>query len=226
MANSINALEKLISPLPEEVREHFGIRDASLTLEWIGLYNAKQALEETNIFRSFHPIVSAFDGVVLDDPNTSDHHIYLSKYPLTGMIMFLSHDGNTRIVFRSLRDFLASARLAVLQENYVDQFHPARSPLCDDQAALSGLISELIDDPDADTLIPALLPSLDLQRSQIAAALATHEDFFVSEALANAIASRPSRELKELAVLCLTHPHVQARVAANRALEAIKDLRD
>jgi hypothetical protein len=226
MAKSVYLLEQLIRPLPDDISEYFGSLDASLTVEWIGLYDAQKALEESLDFRSFHPIVEKFGGIILDDSNTSNHHLYLTVRPLNGMVMILDHDGSSRIVFESLFGFLSAARLAAAKKDYVEKLHPSESPLCRDQVALNALIESLLDDPDAGTLISALVPSLELTTSPVANALASHDDNYVSEAIAEAIVRKPSQELHDLAVLRSIHPHGQARNTGQRALAALAALLD
>ena len=91
------------------------------------------------------PTLAVLGGFVLDDPETSDHHVFVTKSPVAGQILYLCHDGDTRIVFASLRDFVDAARRAVAEDRYLSELHPVCSPICEDQAGLSNLIRKLSD---------------------------------------------------------------------------------
>ena len=54
--------------------------------------------------------------VFLDDENTSNHHAYITIGPLTGNILYLSHDGYTRVVFRTLAEYLDAVRTAQVKD--------------------------------------------------------------------------------------------------------------
>ena len=67
----------------------------------------------------------------------------------------------------------------------------------------------------------ALIPSLDLTGHGMLARLATHEDFFLAEAVADEIVRRPEPALAAIAALCAAHAHPQASSAGHRALRAL-----
>src|SRR5438270_11098335 len=90
----------------------------------VNLLRVHESVEQPNAFRDFHPIVQRLDGLVLDDPDTSNHHVYLSRPPFAGNILFLSHDDATRIVFPSLTDFLRTARTAKETQRWLGDLHP------------------------------------------------------------------------------------------------------
>ncbi|MFC5551724.1 hypothetical protein [Massilia aerilata] len=172
---------------------------------------------------SFHPLVATLGGIALDDPETSNFHLYLTRSPLSGGIFYLSHDGDSRLVFPSVDTLLAAAREASLDHLSLDELHPPSAPLAQDQAALEQFIASLLDAGEDDDLavIIALIPSLALADLPLLERLATHEDFFVAEALADAITERPAAGLRDLAERCSRHPHPQAAQAGARALAAV-----
>jgi hypothetical protein len=45
----------------------------------------------------------------LDDPRTRDHHVFATKLPIAGQVLYLNHDSDTRIVFESLAGFAEAA---------------------------------------------------------------------------------------------------------------------
>ena len=168
-----------------------------------------------------HPIVDTLQGFVLDDPDTSDHHLLLRQAPLQGCVLYLAHDDDSRVVFESLEDFLAAAREAGEQGGEISDFHPEGSPVVRDQPALSDLMNRLLDDGTLTVVVTALVPSLDLQDLALLERLAKDEDFFLGEAVAIEIGRRPAKALAPIASMCAAHPHSQVANAGRRAVERI-----
>ncbi len=156
---------------------------------------------------------------MLDDPNTSNHHILLRRPPVNGQILYLAHDDNSRIVFSSLAEFLACAERAKIENLSIPELHPPISPVAPDQAELSNAIRTLIAEDQVDVVL-ALVPSMDLSDNALLAELLGHDDFFLGEAVAEAIRTRPSVALAALARQCAEHPHPQVARAGQRALAA------
>src|SRR5437667_8895727 len=108
MAFARSALAQIFDPVPDDVVAYFDhIADGSLSslLEFeLNLLAVSRAIGLTAQFLQFHPIVRALNGFVLDDGNTSDHHVFLAEAPLMGAVLFLSHDGHSRVVYPSLND--------------------------------------------------------------------------------------------------------------------------
>ena len=189
----------------------------------LGLLSREEATECTEDL-SGHPIVATLQGFVLDDPDTSDHHLLLGQAPLQGCVLYLPHDGESRVVFDSLDGFLAAAREAGEQGDEISDFHPEGSPVARDQPALSDLMNRLLDDGTLTDVVTALIPSLDLRDLPLLERLAKDEDFFLGEAVAIEIARRPGKALAPIALMCETHSHSQVASAGRRAGERIKAL--
>ncbi len=166
---------------------------------------------------SFHPAVSRLDGLVLDDSNTSNHHVLLRRHPLCGQVLHLAHDGESRVVFPSLASLLAAADRARREEVTLSETHPELSPLAENQIELSNTIRELVADDEMDVVL-MLFPSMDLKDLVLLSQLATHDDFYVVEGVAEEIARRPGEHLREIARLCAAHRHVQAARAGAKAV--------
>lgn len=177
-------------------------------------------LEQSERF-AYHPIVQQLGGYVLDDADTSDHHLLVTRSPLIGSVLFLSHDGDTRIVFDSATAFLEAVRETRDKEIEVPDLHPDRSPIAQDQLALSAFMRGLLDSPGLNDVVVALIPSLDLQDIDLLQRLAQDEDFFLGEAVGNEIKNRPSPVLLPIAELCAAHPHPQVARAGDRAVRRI-----
>lgn len=172
-----------------------------------------------------HPIVDALGGLVLDDIETSNHHVYVGSGPLKGAVFFLSHDGDSRIMYASLPEFLSAAIRAKNEEQLVEEQHPASSPIAADQAGLSAWMRQLLTAEDRDVLVPPLVPSLDLTDSLLLRDLASDTNFLIAESVALEIRARPAEQLTEIAELCARHRHPQASEAGSKALTAIQALR-
>lgn len=165
-----------------------------------------------------HPTLKLLGGFVLDDPGTSNHHVLLTAAPLAGAVLYLNHDGDTRVVFGSVDEFLEATRQAQARGCDVEDLHPRISPSATDQEGLTALIRRLLESPEDEDLAVQLIPSLDLLDLDLLRELATHENFFISEAVAVEIEKRPDEKLREIAVLCAEHKHPQAAKAGKRAL--------
>jgi len=193
----------------------------------LNLLDRAQATEWTGLL-TYHPIVAALGGIVLDDPETSNHHVYASRSPLQGSVFYLAHDDDSRIVYASLTDFLAAADQAKRQQTWLSELHPVCSPVAADQAGLARWIGELIADHAGHAgheVAMALVPSLDLTDMALLRRLVTDPDFFLGEAVAVEIEKRPSRALGVIAELCTLHPHPQVVSAGRLAARAIAKLR-
>jgi hypothetical protein len=191
----------------------------------LNLFRIDQAVSWTCEFRDFQPIVSALRGVILDDPNTSNHHVYLSLAVCAGSILYLDHDGDSRIVFPDLDALVTAAEGAVVSTRSLRSYHPVAAVILQDQQGLSQLISDLLNghyDCDGNEVALALIPSMDLRDFELLNRLAQDNDFYLAEAVGDAIARRARPDLKPLAEICASHQHRQAAAAGKRALLAIR----
>lgn len=186
------------------------------------LLDSEAVVEQSKIF-SFHPVVRELHAYMLDDENTSDHHFLITAEPLAGSVFFLSHDGDSRVVFESTADFLNAVRNAGTQARSVSDFHPLLSPVARDQAALTHLIKGLLL-RECNDLVVSLVPSLYLADFPLLRTLVGAPDFFLGEAVAMEIAKRPSRVLLPIAMACAGHGHTQVSSAGSRALRRIQQI--
>lgn len=222
--NVVYSKEFVLSP---ELARHFSVvENGGYSELWnveVNLLNKFQAQESTFDLAP-HPILQAFDGVVLDDPNTSNYHIYLNHAVLKGSVLFLSHDGDTRLVYSSIAEFMSAVDKAKLEETWLADLHPTSSPITPNQGALSQLISACLDqgNDEGEAAVLALIPSMDLKDEPLLMRLASARNFFFGEAVANAIVKRPSADLLSVAECCTRHGHIQVRNAGRRALEVVK----
>lgn len=205
-----------------EVERYFSLVEAGqFAASWPNELNLLTHVDAEELTRKFcgHPMIDRLDGLVLDDPNTSNHHVLLRCPPLAGQILFLAHDDDSRVVFSSLQEFIDSARQVQIQDAPLTTFHPAIAPLAPNPIELAVLIRQLMADELVDVAL-CLIPSLDLSDTSLLIELAAHDDFFVAEAVAKAILARPSRALMAVATQCAMHEHPQAARAGRAACTA------
>jgi hypothetical protein len=188
----------------------------------VNLLTRGQAQKVTDLF-SGHPTIEAFGGFVLDDPETSDHHVCATKSPIAGQVLFLSHDGDTRIVFESLAGFADAVKRALEEGCFLSDLHPDLSPLCQDQLGLVSFIETLCKDDGGGDVAVQLIPSLDLYNSELLERLAVGDNFFLAEAIAIEIRKRPRPDLLHIAKQCCGHPHPQVAKAGAAAVRAIRE---
>ncbi len=232
MTQTTMNLAEIFETVPSDLAAYFGqIADGTLSehegLE-LNLLPVSDAVRWTKDFLDFHPVVSFFRGVVLDDPNTSNHHVYLSETCCSGAVFYLNHDGDSQIVFPTLEAFLDAARRASNTSQNLSAFHPGTGVQLADQKGLSELITGILDgefDCDCDGVVVALVPSLDLRDATLLERLVNDDDFYVAAAVGDAIARRPRSDLAAVAETCQRHKHFQAAKAGARALAAIASLK-
>lgn len=208
----------------EELLEHFELVAALPSAEMVNLLGPKECLTLSKSLRSFHPVAERLGGIVLDDPDTSNHHLLLTVGPCAGAVLYLDHDGDTRIVYADLASFREAAQQAMEEESFLGDLQEPGGVMLKDQPQLSALVAELLEEEseESSAVILALLPSLNLSNKALLMKLASSSDFFVVEALAMAIALRPKKLLKPIAELCAKHKHPQVARAGKQALAKIK----
>jgi hypothetical protein len=187
------------------------------------LFSPEKVIEQSKLFAS-HPAVRELHAYVLDDENTSNHHCLITAEALSGTVFFLSHDGDSRVVFETTADFLSAARDAQRQGLSVEDFHPHLSPVPKDQAALIDFLNVLLRRGDCHDLVVSLVPSLDLEDLPFLQLLVSDADFFLGEAVAIEIEKRPSHALLPIAIACTNHVHPQVSSAGARAVRRIQQL--
>ncbi len=182
-----------------------------------GLLAAQSVLQKTLEFRSFHSLVRGLEGIVLDDPGTSDHHVILCVSAVRGAVLYLSHDGTTRIVFKDLDSFWEAINRAADKDEFVEDEHPTMAWVAQDQAGLQGLISKLRSDPAYEEIGPALVPSLSLEDTDFLMGLVDQNSVYIPEAVCREVEARPAAHLLPLIERAEAHPHWMVRNAAIRA---------
>lgn len=211
--------------ITEKLEAYFRTVDAwSEGRDELGLLPRPEAIEQTENFRSFHPLVRTLQGIVLDDPDTSNHHVVVCRSPLEGTVVYLAHDGDSRIVFDGITSFMEAARRASDAGGFLDDEHPQHAWIAGDQAGLKSLIAQLCSEADNEDIVPVLVPSLDLSDPDYLSILFGGDDVYVAEALCRTIAQRPMPHLMQVAEQGEQHPHPMVRNAATLARKRISGL--
>lgn len=209
-------------PVSEEGRavlQDYFDASASIDEDVPHLLSRIAVLEQSERF-AYHPVVEQLGGFILDDADTSDHHVLATGSPLIGNVVFLSHDGDTRAVFETGAAYLAAVRVAHARGIEVTDLHPDQSPIAKDQGALSAFVRSLLASELGDVVV-SLIPSLNLEDIDLLQRLAEDENFFLGEAVASEIYKRPSAALLSIAELCAAHLHPQVARAGLRAVKRI-----
>ncbi|MCC9607416.1 hypothetical protein LOC68_12880 [Blastopirellula sp. JC732] len=189
----------------------------------VNLFPVETAVRVTQEFRDFEPRVGNLQGIVLDDANLSDCHVYLTHPACCGMVMFLRHDGDSHMIFASVDEFLAAANHAIAAAQPLRSYERSPILLPDDEAANQRIREMLAGETEYDIegAIDTLLASMNLTDLELLSSLASNEDFFIAESVGVAIARRPRAELLPIAKLVSGHPDSQAANAGAIAIRAI-----
>ncbi|NHZ87714.1 hypothetical protein F2P45_01510 [Massilia sp. CCM 8733] len=193
----------------------------------LNLLDRAESDELTTILQDVS-LVKVHGGVVLDDGNTSDHHLYLTRGPFAGAILFLPHDSDFwNVVFASLGEFLYAAEQARKTNTWLTDHHPATTPLHRDPAVLGKFIHGLLDrdDESEESVIQSAIYSLAPVDQDLLMRLAVHPNFLYAEAVAGQIAAYRALALRPVAQFCSEHKVHQVAGAGQRALAAIDDHR-
>jgi hypothetical protein len=162
--------------------------------------------------------------VVLDDANDSNPYCYITGGIAAGMVVHFNHDPEPKIEFESLdafERFLRELRARNQQLGEVEISAPAHP----NQVALAAVLSELAratEHEDTEFLICLYLPLLRGEHRQVLERLGAHENFFVREAVAEAIGSAQLPESGAIVRALVEDPHPQVRTAAMKASEVLK----
>jgi hypothetical protein len=212
--------------LAEQLRGYLSAVDAMPDAEQfkvsLGLLSLAQMVDESLTFRSFR-LMQLLHGIVLDDAGTSNHHVLICAPPLAGMVFYLSHDGDSRVVFADLAAYLAAAGAAFEADDFLDEQHSGQTPIAADQPGLRELLAGAASQADSDEIIVPLIRSFELSDPDFLIAL-IGDDFLIGEAVAEEIIRRPAIALLPVAKFCENHPHPQVSGPGAKARQAIAAL--
>lgn len=165
--------------------------------------------------------------VVLDDANDSNPYCFITGGVATGMVGHFNHDPEPRIEFESLDAFEKFLRELRARNHELGEVEVA-TPAHPNQVALAAVLSELAratEHKDTEFLICLYLPLLRGEHRQVLERLGAHENFFVREAVAEAIGSAQLPDSDAVVRALVEDPHPQVRSAAMRASEILKRAR-
>lgn len=218
MIETLRQLSSVCSEARADLVDHFE------TLDGAGhpaLFELPAAIEMSREFREFHPLATALELVFLDDENTSNYHAYITRGPLAGSILHLSHDGTTRVVFASLADYRSAVLAANQHDGHLRELHPQEFVKVGDQKAVAERIETLDAEGEEDELL-VLIASWNLKPRPLLERLVKHTNFYVAEAAGDAIANSGDAKLLPAAETLSKHEHPQAANAGKRAIKALQ----
>ncbi len=172
------------------------------------------------------PAIWFLGGIVLDDANLSNYHVYLTRAPFTGAILFWQHDDQHYVAFKSLSDFLAAIETAKEEDDSLHSLHSYGAKL-PDQAGLVNFIHEMLEGGTEEhfQLAHIAMACLEKMDVDLMTLLLAHPYFYFAESVGGYIAEHPDPALRPLAIGCTTHAHHQVKWAGDKALEAIDQLK-
>ncbi|WP_442485228.1 hypothetical protein [Aeoliella sp. SH292] len=230
MNDDLSPLLQVLPAIPIEVERYFEkVRSGAYsgrTQLGLNLLPPAEVAQLTATFREFHPLIQQTGAIILDDADTSDYHCYVPDLPIAGSVLHLRHDGESRIVFASLSDFVQAADRCLVGDNDLGDYHLPFTPLATDQERLSEKIATFYhqQDEDVEASILLLVESSSLSDDALFIEIAADSNFYFGEAIANTILVRPRASLLELAKVCSQHPHPQVSRPGAKALSAVQGL--
>ncbi len=160
---------------------------------------------------------------VLDDANDSNPYCYIMHGPCSGAVLHLSHDGDSRIEFRCLADYVAAMKSVGESGNSI--YDTSMDMALD--FPLSGEIESLCkeDSEDAIFLLGIYLPVCRVITAEAKAILLGHEDFFAREAFAKWLQQNPIIDDLAYAEKLAQDSYSQVARSAKMALSSINKLK-
>ncbi len=217
-------LEKLIGDPPDDLVEFYvkGFNKEYADLEF-GFLGLEQAIEYTRAIADLY-IADNMGLFTLNDADDSNPFCYITKGIAKGKILHLMHDGEGRIKFNSLKDFLRECKSVDEHDIDVYSIDWNHESLVANQSALAEVLDSLATKPE-DTAVELMLlyiPLLDGADVSVFERHCLHEDFYVREYLANRIVELASPKLLPVAEKLAADQHSQPAEAGKRAVSAIK----
>lgn len=161
--------------------------------------------------------------LILDETNTSDYHCFAFGLPYPGSVIFFPHDDVTRIVFRSLKDFLTAVRSATSTGHRLTDFHMKEVLLCPDQLSLNAAIRRGLQTNDW-IAVTLLIQSSDLRDHVFFNEIIGNDDWTYAEEIANRIVVKPEPHMRQLATQIAQHELARVAERGSLALKSIDDL--
>ncbi len=161
--------------------------------------------------------------LILDEPNTSDHHCFTFGLPYPGSVHFVPHDDVSRIAFRSLNDFLAAVQSAISTRRRLTDFHMKEVLLCPDQVSLNAAIQKGLQTDDS-IVVSLLIHSSDLRAHAFFNEIIGNVNWTYAEEIANRIVAKPEPHMRQLAAQIAQHDLARVAERGRLALKLIDAL--
>lgn len=166
---------------------------------FIRVLDFAEALERTQKLHEYVILGEPLGLWELDDANDSNPYCYITRGLARGCILHLRHDGDTVVEYASLGAFIAAIQIAIAGRLRIEDLpnkdlHPQVN-----QNDLSERIRHLAaeDTVDGECELTVLIPLLDVSKRELISELAVHGNFYIREAVAELICSKPMWELRD-----------------------------
>ena len=221
----VEKMEQFCDAPPDDLVAHFSgdyfPNDRELA---INILRLDEALKYTEGIQEHAVLGRPFGLIALDDANNSNPFCYITKGPTRGSILYLCHDGESRITFSSLRDFIAAIEVAIAERTWIEELRPDATLSALDSDAVAEYVARLLENGDHTEEICVLIPLLNTSKLKLMESLAKHHDFFIREGVAHQIAANPNVALLDFCNLLATDKHPQVARPGQQALAAVKRL--
>lgn len=185
-----------------------------------------QSLSTYEAACEYDPVVTELGFIPLDDANDSNPYGYLTKTPLAGHIMHYNHDGDRRIKFSTISQWVDE--LNRLGENNldIDEAIFKKNISC---PQMELLIKYIIEDYDPDSCFFSdsttyLVSCLNHKGIEAAEIILKTKDFFIKEELAKMIQQKPHKTFLEVAKKLSKDNHEQVSRPGKLALKQVNRL--
>ena len=219
----MNDIAFSLSDAPVDVRDFIGnYRKYSCKKKRINILSPSLCEEHTNKMLSI-PVVRELGLIVLDDANDSNPYCFISSGVAAGMVVHFCHDPEPCIKYASLALFIEALNEVLSTGDDIDDMESLPiKPIKDQEQLRKALLESQYEDPnDRIFFISLYLPLLDTSNIGVLITLSNDDDFFVREAVSNAIEANPHPEHKEILMKLSKDRYPQVANPSKRALSAL-----
>lgn len=210
--------------LPDEIAAYFlEMPVIPRPAQRINPLSKSDSVEMHRMYADFDPIVRDLGLFPLDDANDSNPYCYVSKTPMAGAIFHYCHDGDRRFTHQSINSWVAAMNGINDNQGIDDLVLEPEAVKARSTAELSYFVMSTFDEVSGlcDEITVHLVQGLDASCRNNLEKMANAKDFFLREAVAECISSKPDPSLKEIAEKLSRDDYPQVVTPARSGLAAI-----